>query len=288
LVATIGWFLTKMSKTYVHRFSFQIEYQLPANYTFDRLPPSVVEAEIQAQGWTLMTIFRKMGDRSLIADAKTISDNALGTKVFLREALSAITSNDWIIIDSDPVQLNFSLVERASKKVPVELFGEINLNPQYQLKNPIQYEPDSILIYGPEDQLSEIHSWNTTPISMDNISKDFTMTLPLEFSNAVIGTDTKSTEITVTVDQLTEREIYIPISIPNTLDQSISIFPDQVLVTVNLGLSKYDQLSGEGFKAIVIQRSGLHFLEVEVTEVPSFATYVTHEPKTVDFFKSNP
>jgi YbbR domain-containing protein len=180
-----------------------------------------------------------------------------------------------------------NLVERFAKRVPILLDGEISLNQQYQLKEPLRFEPDTVTIFGAEDQLTRLDFWPTNEFNRNDVEQDFQQTLSLRNASPSITTDIFQTTLVVQVDQVTEKEIYVPILIPDSLTGKIRIFPSEVLVKVNLGLSQYEEVNSDDFKVeLKWEPEQKNTLEVEVTTLPDFAVYITHTPKSVDFYRS--
>lgn len=288
LLASIGWFLTKMSKEYNDQISFQIMYQPPNDQSFSFNPPSTLDAEIRAKGWSLLSLTLGKFDDTIKLDQSQIFNRTVSSRLLLAESLKAVTNDDITIVSALPEQIEFRMVERQAKKVPIILNGELALASQYQWKEAYSFTPDSVTIYGAQDQLSTLFSWPTRHYQKSDIHEDLEVVIPLENEAPAITTAIDKTTLSISVDQVTEKEIYVPIPLPDSLKSLIRIFPSEVLVKINLGLSQYDKVTSDDFKLQLEVDSALtNQRKVVVKELPGFATYISHEPQIVDYYRSS-
>lgn len=289
IVALIGWFLTKMSKVYSDQYALKIDYIVPQSYTFAQDPPTRLIVDVRASGWSLLSLALSRERDSLSIIASEFAGKTTSSKTLLSEKLAYLAGDEIVILGTDPEQISFHLVVKESKKVPVEINGRISLQGQFQWKEALQIKPDSVVVYGSADQLNTIKSWPTKEFIRENIQQDFSEVVELAGSTTSIGVDTNAILVTGWVDQITEKEIYVPIHITDSLQGQVSIFPDQVLVKVNLGLSKYDSLDPNEFVLVAeIDPENTTSLKIDVKRYPSYITYLSHAPTSVDFIKTNP
>ena len=289
IVALVGWFLTKMSKIYSDQYALNINYVVPPSYTFGQDPPSRLIADVRASGWSLLSLAVSGERDSLTIIASELAGKTTSSKSLLSEKLSQLAGDEIVILGTDPEQISFHLVAKESKKVPVEINGSISLQGQYQWKEALKIQPDSVMIYGSADQLNTIKSWPTKEFIRENIQQDFSEVIALAGSTPSIDVDTNAILITGWVDQITEKEIYVPIQITDSLRGQVSIFPDQVLVKVNLGLSKYDSLDPNEFILLAeVDPEEKTSLKINVKRYPTYVTYLSHALTSVDFIKTNP
>ncbi|MCB0665013.1 MAG: YbbR-like domain-containing protein [Saprospiraceae bacterium] len=287
LLATIGWFLTKMSKEYNHQLSFHILYQLPKDLSFSFNPPQKIDAEVRGKGWSLLRLAVSTIDDTITLDQTEVYDRTVSTRLLLSESLKSATNDELTIISAAPEQVEFQLVERQTRRVPVKLDGNLSLANQYQWKEPYWFEPDSINVYGAEDQLTTIDHWPTDPFERSGIDENFNITLPLYDASPALTTDTSTVSLVGMVDQVTEKEIYVPIEIPDSLKDQVRIFPGEVLVKITLGLSMYDQVDSEDFEvALEGDSTGSNQRKVVVRQIPDFVNYISHEPQYIDYYRS--
>ncbi len=276
-----------MSREYNHQQTFALKYQISNNLAFETSPPGYLNTDLRASGWSLLRLTLSRSADTIFLNESRIFEGQVSSRTLLTESLNALVGDELIVNNITPEQLQLNLVERYSKRVPILLDGEILLNPQYQLKEPPLFEPDSVTIFGAEDQLTRLDFWPTNEFNRNDVEQDFQQTLSLRNASPSITTDILQTTLIVRVDQVTEKEIYVPILIPDSLSGKIRIFPSEVLVKVNLGLSQYEEVNSDDFKVELKWEAGQkNTREVEVTTLPDFVVYITHNPKSVDFYRS--
>lgn len=287
LLASIGWFLTKMSKEYNDQLNFHVHYQLPRDLSFSFNPPADIVAEVRGRGWSLLRLALSTLDDTIRLDQTEVYDRTVSTRLLLSENLKSATNDELTIISAAPEQVEFQLVERQSRRVPVRLNGQLTLASQYQWKEPVVFEPDSVNVYGAEDQLSTVEYWLTIPFERSDIDENLSISIPLVNAAPALTTDTTEVFLTGLVDQVTEKEIYVPIVLPDSIQRRVRIFPNEVLVKFTLGLSRYDDVNSEDFKlALVDDSSTTNQRRVIVKEMPDFVNYLSHEPQYIDYYRS--
>jgi hypothetical protein len=287
-LSAIGWFLTKMSKEYNHQMTFALKYQLPGSLAFESSPPESLNADLRASGWSLLRLSLSSADDTILLDESRIFEGQISTRILLGESLHPLAGDELAITNVSPQQLQLTLVERHAKKVPIWLDGEIILNTQYQLKEPLRFDPDSVTIFGSEDHLARLNFWPTSELTKEEVDQDFRLTMSLRNAAPAITTDITETTLDVKVDQVTEKEIYVPVTIPDSLAGHIRIFPGEVLIKVNLGLSRYEEVNSDDFR-VELKKGPFseNRREVVVTALPEFVNYMSHTPSFVDFYRSN-
>jgi hypothetical protein len=276
-----------MSREYNHQQTFVLKYQISNNLAFDTNPPGYLNADLRGSGWSLLRLTLSRSADTIFLDESRIFESEMSSRILLTESLNSLVGDELIVNNITPEQLQLNLVERYAKKVPIVLDGEITLNSQYQLKEPLRFEPDSVTIFGAEDQLTRLDFWPTNEFNRNDVEQDFQESLSLRNASPSITTDIFQTTLVVRVDQVTEKEIYVPILIPDSLAGKIRIFPSEVLVKVNLGLSQYEEVNSDDFTVeLKWEPEQKNTREVEVTTLPDFVVYITHTPRSVDFYRS--
>jgi len=98
----------------------------------------------------------------------------------------------------------------------------------------------------------------------------------------------KYVQVTVPVDEFTEKVLQIPVTLINNKDySSIKIFPQKVKVTFTTALNRYAEIDENFFEAtadLELWRSrGYKVLPVVLTKIPSFCKIISIEPPNIDF-----
>jgi YbbR domain-containing protein len=146
-------------------------------------------------------------------------------------------------------------------------------------------DPSVILVAGDADQLAELTSIDTKPISLTGISADETVEVELALPDEVAAVDRTTVTVAITVRQVTATRTYDTglrlVGADSNLTYSLSI--DRVLATIGGSTADLDRLEGSSL-VLDLDVAGLtpgeH--EVEVTaDLPIGLTLVAVSPPTV-------
>lgn len=129
----------------------------------------------------------------------------------IQETLNQKVGTEFNITYVPDQKLSFVFPRQSSHKVPVVISGrQISCKPQYMTVSDIVLEPDSVLVYGNEEDLSRITSVQTYPIRLQNLSKSTKGEVPLrELPGIRLGSRTVGYEIEVAryVEQTLEADV---------------------------------------------------------------------------------
>lgn len=289
LISLLAWLVIKLSQEYNHNIRFNVSYLLPADQAFDRLPPSTLNTQLRAKGWTFLSMSLDKSRDTL--EIPIIASGALPLLPVIQERLPADLSESITILTITPMQLDIRLGEKVSKKVPISLPEDLTTAPQHQFSEPILLQPDSVTLYGTSRLLAPIDSWATEPFGGSPLKESFAGEIELVRSgSSLIAKDVTSCVIRATVEEITEKQIYVPITLSESYKDSIQIFPDQALIKCTVGLSMYDQVKRDAFSLRAVPDPLLKKNEwkVEIAKMPDFVTLIDYSPKTVEYFLINP
>ena len=136
------------------------------NFPADKVlvSPSVsfIEARVKAPGFSILfyNLFNFSKLHLDIQQANTKPKKG-GTEVFWlmnskRKSISGILSSSMELIAINPERLIIPFSNKAKKKVVVKLQKSIDLSPEIWFAKPIYLVPDSVMIYGDQQQLDAI------------------------------------------------------------------------------------------------------------------------------------
>ena len=129
----------------------------------------------------------------------------------IQETLNQKVGTEFNITYVPDQKLTFVFPRQSNRKVPVELSEtRISCKSQYMVTSDIRIEPDSVLVYGNEEDLSRIKSVHAYPIRLQNLSQRTKGELLLrELPGMRLGSRTVSYEIEVEryVEQTVETEV---------------------------------------------------------------------------------
>ena len=288
VMALIAWLVIKLNKEYSQDFVFPITFEIEENLTFSAPPPTQVKAQMRAKGWTLTRLaFRKKDTLAIVLD--NFMAQTLGARQSLEDNFNALNIDQAEIEVIYPEQLHISLAEKQAKRVPIRINGQVELAPQHQLRDLISVVPDSITIWGPKAEIDSILYWNTIVWPFDPLQEDLTTTVSLVKSKpSLIQLEKYECEIIIPVEEITEKELVIPINIVDSLLGKIQIFPEVALLRCTVGLTKFDQIHEDQFTLMAIPDGNSKKWKVELVKQPDQITRFDFSPKSVEYFRINP
>lgn len=146
----------------------------------------------------------------------------------------------------DTIHLNIS--EYRDKKVPVVFNNDIVFNEGYRVVGNINMEPDSIIVYGPNDVLKSLEKVETEKVVLQGMNKSFEETLAIRDNLENLKYSHEFIDVDFRVEQFVQAELVVPIKLINKpLDSEVTIFPKEAKVSFNVPLSLYNDITSEDF-----------------------------------------
>ena len=88
------------------------------------------------------------------------------------------------------------------------------------------------------------------------------------------------------IEKFTEKTLNVPITLENIPDSlTLKVFPRNIQLTCQVGLSNFDYLQAAMFKASIDYREivpGISRIQVNLTDQPNFIRAVKFKPRTVE------
>lgn len=188
-----------------------------------------------------------------------------------------------------PDTLFFSLKRVVSKKVPVKLDLKLDCAKQHHIYGSVKYEPDSITITGPSDEIDEVSAVHTKPLNLKNISSSQYFAVPLEKDSRYkcLSYSSQTVKLMIPVEKYTEVTFTVPVTVKkNGQEFSVKIFPENVNITFMVALRDFKTIKPEMFKVNVRTSDISPFtkkLKVSVAEFPGIVNITRVDPEKVEF-----
>jgi hypothetical protein len=294
LLSTFFWFLSALSKTYTTDLSIPLSYDSFAkDFMLTEEPIKALRIEVSGSGFELLGEQMSLDRKEILVDlstARKINANAYGISAQrLKEAVLEQLDKDLrlngILTDS----ITFKTQKKVSKKLKVVPNLELTYKGGFKLRGEISVVPDSVMVLGPEEQLSNLKSIETELLSKKDLedSSDFSLGLKLPVSMENIQLTKSRVTVKVPIEKFTEKVFELKISVKSTNTENlIRTFPTKVKVSILVPLSKYEFLNESILQAKVdfsknsIERKKL---TVEITGVPEYCELIRLEPERVEF-----
>ena len=291
LLAGGFWLNLALNETYEKEFSIPVSVVgAPKNVVLTSSETDTVKVTIRDKGFTLLTymygdILKKinLNFRSYSKNNGTGSISAQDLQKMVYQQLASGSR----ITSVKPEKLEFFYNYGAKKQVPVRWSGRVIPEELYFISR-VEYSPDSITIYAPEEKLDSINMVYTEQLNYANFRDTLVATCEL---NKIKGVKMVPDRVKVTffTDVLTEEKIEgIPVEGVNMPEGMIlRTFPAKVSVSFVTGVSTFRNLKREDFTVIAdyneIKRSTSEKCRIYLKEVPAGISRVRLETTSVDY-----
>jgi hypothetical protein len=295
LVSALFWILKSLDQNYSVTMPYPVRYtnQMERMVLFGDNPEQVY-LSVSGRGYDLIRLRMLSASRPLTIDLSKIKSEQInrndsfhvniGTKNITGQLM--LNLNEEIkISDIYPDTLHLTLSRKVIRKVPVKVQLQIKAINQYVLKHKPYTVPDKIIVSGPQNVIDTISNLQTEVYKVDNDK-------PLVFGfvkiKPVPGLSFSRSEVVVYIERekYTEKDLSIPIFVRNCPDSlNLKLFPTNIEVSCNVGLSMYKHVNSSTIKAYVdyndIQNK--QKLEVHLVDYPEYIRLIDFKPKIVDY-----
>ena len=288
VIALVFWFLTKMSKAYVTEKPVVFQVNIPDGKALKELPARDMYATIRSTGWNLMAEFflspevqldvEFNGRESLFLDGAQLRDG-IQKKLSVREIE---------ITDLNYAGLSLQLEPREDIVIPVVLRYHMDLAPMHQLSGPFTISPDSVLLSGPASVVGQYTEWPTDSFSLNDLRTTQTLDVPLAEPSPAVQVKPSEIQVTIPVEEVTEKSLFVELQVKNAPVDSIRLFPQRVRVRCVVGLSRYNDVIPDSFQVVIdlghiAEKQNKHTVPIQVAEAPSFVSNISISPKSAEF-----
>lgn len=287
MVSLTFWLIVKLSEEFRSQITFDLEFNFPSNLALSETPPETVEVILEGQGWDLLG--RTFSSREAVIFNLQEENELFINTTQLKDKVQNRQSDKVRVLDTRPDFLRLNLEPRVKKKIPVRLESTIGFADQYKLAGQVTIWPDSIIADGPASAVEDLTEWATNLAALADVRETTTLTVPLmPPGNQQVTLSPSEISATIPVEPFTEKIVFVPVSVLNATD-SLRIYPEQVRVSVAVGLSIYDEVVRESFEATVNlgdfnTASGSNSVSVEVIcRHPGVESFM-YSPRSVEFF----
>lgn len=239
LLAFTVWFIYNMSAEY----SAFLEYELVAESSIEGYSSSArASTPLVFRGKA--TGFYILGHRLSHSAVKVVnipsslwSRNPQDDEMFilyedaLKEILPQITEDKVRLEYMVTNRLEFTFQKESCKKVPVIPNAVIRCAPQYMVTDDIMTVPDSVLVYGTEDELSRVSSVHTETIYLEGLTNGKDGVARIK-SGASLRISEESVKYSLIVSRYVEMTKVVNVGVDNLpKGRSAIIIPSQAKIT---------------------------------------------------------
>lgn len=291
LISASFWFVNALNKERELSVEIPIKYvDLPRDISFNEELPKSINVRVSDLGSNLWR-FMKTSVKPIVI--KYSSDNSSTSGVFnisnsqLKSKISENILSTSSIMMINPDEINLTYVKLYKKRVPVKLIGNIQVDDQYMLSNPIEFAPVEIDIFGPRDIIEKIVEVKTQKIEVTKLNDTLSIILPLE---EIISVQYSVDNILVTAkaEMFTEKSVTLPVQVvnkPSNID--VLLFPTEVKVVFNIGVKWYKLFQFSDIQVVAdfsdIQNGNLKKKKLKVVNNKPYISNIRISPQEIDF-----
>lgn len=287
MVSLLFWLIVKLSENFRSQTTIPLQFVLPAHMTFASPSPGQLEIDLEGQGWDLLGV--RFRNREPLVFEVPQQDELLISNRQLKDRVQNRQSEKIKVLETRPDFVRMNLESRHRKTVPVRPVTNLSFASQYKSAGPIRVRPDSVEIIGPRSDLEALSFWPTEILAMAELREPLTVIQPLvPPENLQISLNPSAVQISVPVEQFTEKIVFIPIKVINATD-SLRIYPSQVRVSFSIGLSQYEEVESSHFSASadlenVNVQGGANTAPLTVTCSHPDVSGLLYSPRSVEFY----
>ncbi|RMG77367.1 MAG: hypothetical protein D6714_19920 [Bacteroidetes bacterium] len=291
-IATLFWFFVKMSQTYQTSRTVNALYTLEPDQAFLILPPAEIKAYFSGTGWDLFYSYLTNPNPVIQLDAGDYPSNMV-EPTLLKAKIKKVYNDRIEILDTEPRYILLEYQKAAEKKVPVRFVGEVTFANGYNLRSPIEIEPDSVRIRGPYSLIEAINYWETAPCPALNLKTTTELECALKVpETGEIHRFPPKVKVVIPVEAFTQKTLIVPITIKNAKD-SVRLSFDHVKVDFVVGMSRFKTLTRSDFEFAVDFENVETYqdnntLPITPVRIPEGISGLNFVPKSVEFFIVQP
>ena len=285
-----AWLFMALNKKYPYTVQTELIYvDEPQGKAFKALQPDTVDLKVEGTGWQLLFSRLRIKPPSV-----NVSLQQLNTRSYVVFSDQLVQINGQLessqkVISVRPDTLYFDFSKRTNKRVPLRLISKLSFAPQYGIAKEITLTPAYVNISGPQEELEKIHIWHTDSLKLNDIKTNIDGRINI-LENAIsnISIYPNSVSVKIPVDEFTEKEIEVPLTILNNKQYlNVKLYPKKVKVTVLVALANYANTTEEQVKAAVDLNEWKilkhNKVAVKIIQIPAFCKLVRIVPSNIDF-----
>ena len=248
--------------------------------------PDTVMIEVRDAGARLNTYHRE--PLHLTVDLRQYIHGEKGTihvpTDALRRSISDILQGTSRLIDTKPEEISCPYFTEQEKNVVIAFSGEITPANEYQLVGHPELSRTSIKIFGQDKALAKIDTIYTEYSTLTDITDTMSTRVALVLPKSV-RTETDSINIRVIAERFTEKKFIVPLHVLNVPEGvHLRLFPNEVEVSVRVGISHFAQVQATDIKAVCIYTSERSDkLDVELRYSNPYITSAWVYPGVIEF-----
>lgn len=295
LISALLWFLIKLSKEYTTQTVFTVVYtQAPVNKWVSSSDQKV-NLSFVADGFvTLRHNLIRQPNRVVEISLEEVPYRLEGGNTYsYGSQYVAERVADWLGVPAGNVTMNddkqyFNMEDLQQKELPVQVPLDVTTQRQYYLYGDPIVEPATLTVYGPKSVLDTVEVLYTEPFVATGANADITRPLAVDYFGGVIQATEQTVQVTVRVEQYTETQVEVPVTVADSLQ--VRFFPETMKVRCLVPIRDFASLSPAAF-VVLADTAQLHLrqplLDIRLVQVPEHVQVIKTEPEQVEYLIVN-
>ena len=268
-IAMVFWLLTKLSKEYSTELDVRVEYvNIPQQKVVRNRLPEKLTLIVKGSGWELLRQQLMLTSRPIRIDVRDFAKSGRMLTNNYRNLFEAQLGDRLEIVRISPSEISFSFEKKSSRKLPVRLNGNIEINPQYGIDGDIRIEPDSIVVTGPASVVDTMTAVRTKALHFEQISKTEKGKIALAAPPlSGVQYETEEVRYEIPVLQYTETSIKVPVEIINSGKEALLLNKEAEL-SFQLPLNRMEEIEGRPATELFTIAADFSLLQAGDSTVP--------------------
>lgn len=255
IVTSVIWLLIELSQEYTSDARFKATYSnIPEQVLLENELLSEVEVTFKATGFNIIKY--RLSPHEINFNLNNLTISSKGSYILTNNELSRLNTQfrgraELTAILPDTIFV--SLGRRKIKRVPLKSNITINFKQGYNFIQPLELDPDSVLISGPENQVDKIDQIETDKLVLNEVYEDIIGNITLKEPGDANNVEISRNEIEYfgEVDRFTEGSIKIPVVIINEPPGvKVNPYPKEIELTYQAGLSNFNRINEDSFSIV--------------------------------------
>lgn len=288
--AAVVWVLVQFSKTYTQLIEVPLKYtNAPLDKSLSDERPQHVDLQLQDNGFSIY--YYKIFNPELSIDlSKAIeADDQLVYRLQnhlteIEEQLKLDFEKSRII--QDEIVIPFQYKKEKMLKVIPQI--EVNYAVGYSSEDPVQLDPDSVKVSGPQKMIDSISSVYTEAVSLDKVNSDVEGEVAIDTSGmGALSFYTNSVRYFQDVEKFTEGSAEIPVEVINVPEGlNLAYFPKSVMVYYQVNLTRFEEVGAADFRVVCDYEDldeGDDYMLAKIVEKPDFIRNTRLNERKIQF-----
>ena len=289
------WLFITYGREYEHNISYPITFIDGNNQVEYHTQDSIITIGVKSNGFEFIAKILKKKERHIVVDINKLNIDLSKGKITvpvsrIKPQIMQSLGYRGVDISIYPPNINLTWQKLYSKKVRVVNKCIFKYNkPFEQYKDPV-LPVDYVVIEGLKEELNKIDTVYTQNITFNNIDKNITLFVPLDFSNMAKGVvcHTKSIPVKIYAEAYTEEVISVPVKAIRYEDyRNIKIFPKQIKLRYRVAVKDYTKINPKDINAFVLCSDDMinngGKLKVNLGNIPEYMKVVRFYPEKVEY-----